>query len=135
MTGSAYAVATSPRVSPHSRAVTLAFAGIFGVFGAHRFYTGRTGSGVLQAVTLGGLGVWALYDCIIIATGNFRDGRGRRVLNWEPTDLDDSELDLPPAVAAELEALRAELDELHERLDFTERMLARLPTPVGEDRP
>jgi hypothetical protein len=111
--------------------VTLAFAVMFGVFGAHRFYTGRVGSGVVQAVTLGGLGIWALYDVIIVATGNFRDVHGRRVLNWEPTDLDDPDHDLPPAVAAELEALRAELDEMHERLDFAERILARLP-PSGE---
>jgi len=123
------------QVSPHSRAVTLAFAAIFGVFGAHRFYTGRTGTGVLQAVTLGGLGVWALIDVILIATGNFRDADGRRVLNWDPTDLDDPYTELPPAVAAEIAALRAELDELHERLDFTERMLARLPAAAEEERP
>jgi hypothetical protein len=134
VTGSSYAVEASPRVSPHSRGVTLAFAALFGVFGAHRFYTGRVGSGVVQAVTLGGLGIWALYDVIIVATGNFRDARGRRVLNWEPTDMDDPDNDLPPAVAAELTALREELDELHERLDFTERMLARLPSTSGEGR-
>lgn len=123
------------QVSPHSRAVALAFALIFGVFGAHRFYTGRTGSGVLQAVTLGGLGVWALYDAIMIATGNFRDANGRRLLSWEPTDFDDPYTELPPPVAAEIAALRAELDEVHERLDFTERMLARLPAASGEERP
>ena len=134
MTGSDYEVEPRPRVSPFSRGVTLAFAVTFGVFGAHRFYTGRIGSGVLQAVTVGGLGIWALYDMILIATGNFRDGQGRRVLNWEPTDLDDPEGELPPAVAAEFAALRAELDDMHERLDFAERMLARLPAPAAEAR-
>jgi TM2 domain-containing protein len=121
-------------ISPHSRAVALALAATLGVFGAHRFYTGRIGSGILQAVTLGGLGFWWLYDLIIVASGNFRDDDGRRVVNWDPTDLDDRYGELPPAVAAELGALRAELDELHERLDFTERLLARLPSSAGEDR-
>jgi hypothetical protein len=121
------------QASPHSRSVSLAFALLFGVFGAHRFYTGRVGTGVLQAVTLGGLGIWALYDAIIIATGNFRDSEGRRVLSWDPTDFDEPSFQLPPAVAAEIAALRAELDEVHERLDFTERLLAQLP--AGEKRP
>jgi hypothetical protein len=121
-------------VSPRSRAVTLAFAMIFGVFGAHRFYTGRIGSGVLQAVTLGGLGIWALIDAILIATGNFRDVEGRRVLNWEPTELEDPYRELPPAVAAEFALLRRELDDMHERLDFAERLLQR-PPPSGPEEP
>lgn len=134
MTLPRYEVDRRPPVSPHSRAVTLAFAVTFGVFGAHRFYTGKVGTGALQAVTLGGLGIWAMYDMILVATGNFRDAQGRRVLNWDPTDMDEVEGDLPPAVAAEFSALRAELDDMHERLDFAERMLARLPAPAGEDR-
>ena len=120
--------------SPRSRGVALALAVVLGPFGAHRFYTGRISSAVLQALTLGGLGLWALYDAIMIATGNFRDEEGRRLVRWDPTDLDDPYGELPPAVAAELSALRAELDDLHERLDFTERMLARLPAAAGEER-
>lgn len=127
MTGPQTPLPVHYETSPHSRSVALAFSLIFGVFGAHRFYTGRTGTGVLQAVTLGGLGIWALYDAIIIATGNFRDAEGRRVLSWDPTDFDEPYSQLPPAVAAEIAALRAELDEVHERLDFTERLLAQLP--------
>lgn len=120
--------------SPRSRGVALALAAVLGCFGAHRFYTGRIGSGILQLCTLGGLGLWMLYDVIMIATGNFRDASGRRLLSWDPTDLDDPYGELPPAVAAELSALRAELDEVHERLDFAERILARLPAPAGDER-
>jgi TM2 domain-containing membrane protein YozV len=54
----------------------------FGVFGAHRFYVGKTGSAILQLVTLGGLGIWALIDTIIIASGGFTDGNGKRITRW-----------------------------------------------------
>lgn len=47
-----------------------------GVFGAHRFYVGKIGTGILMLVTLGGLGIWALIDFIIIAVGNFTDKEG-----------------------------------------------------------
>ncbi len=47
-----------------------------GGFGVHRFYCGKIGTGVLQLLTLGGLGIWALVDFIMIATGNFKDSTG-----------------------------------------------------------
>jgi hypothetical protein len=52
---------------------------LLGVFGAHRFYVGKIGTGVLQLVTLGGLGLWMLYDLVLIITTQFRDGDGRRL--------------------------------------------------------
>lgn len=120
--------------SPRSRGVALALAVVLGPFGAHRFYVGRIGSGILQLCTLGGLGLWMLYDAIMIATGNFRDSNDRRLLTWDPTDFDDPYGELPPEVAAELAALRADLDAVHERLDFAERILARLPASAGDER-
>jgi TM2 domain-containing membrane protein YozV len=53
-----------------------------GVLGAHRFYVGKAGTGVLQILTLGGLGVWALVDWIMIMTGAFRDSEGRALKQW-----------------------------------------------------
>ncbi len=55
---------------------------VLGVFGAHRFYAGKTMTGVLQLVTLGGLGLWTLYDMIMIVIGNFTDGEGNRITEW-----------------------------------------------------
>jgi hypothetical protein len=55
---------------------------IFGVFGAHRFYVGKTGSAIVQLCTLGGLGIWAMVDAIIIASGGFTDGDGRPITRW-----------------------------------------------------
>jgi hypothetical protein len=52
-----------------------------GGFGVHRFYTGHTVIGVIQLLTLGGCGVWALVDLVIILTGNFKDIQGNTIKN------------------------------------------------------
>ena len=52
---------------------------LLGVFGAHRFYVGRTASGLAQLFTLGGLGLWMLYDLILILTAQFRDADEKRI--------------------------------------------------------
>src|SRR2546425_7290358 len=56
-------------VSERSRGVALGLAVIGGMFGLHRFYTGRAASGVCMCLTLGGLGIWYLYDIVVIAAG------------------------------------------------------------------
>ncbi|MBP6874580.1 MAG: TM2 domain-containing protein [Candidatus Eisenbacteria bacterium] len=53
-----------------------------GVFGAHRFYVGKIGTGLLQLFTLGALGVWTLIDFIMIIVGSFRDQEGRPLTRW-----------------------------------------------------
>ena len=53
-----------------------------GVFGVHRFYAGKIGTGVLQLLTLGGLGIWWLVDMIMIVVGAFRDGDGEKITEW-----------------------------------------------------
>lgn len=57
--------------------VTLMLCWSLGMLGVHRFYTKNTGYGLLQLLTCGGLGVWALIDFIMILSGSYRDGEGR----------------------------------------------------------
>lgn len=68
--------------SPHARAKVLAMGLVLGVFGAHRFTVDRRVSAFLQAFTLGGLGLWWLYDMVELISGDFTDNRGRPVRHW-----------------------------------------------------
>src|SRR6267378_4525551 len=89
-----------PEVSERSRAVALILQILGGPLGLHRFYVGRWQTGILMAVTLGGMGLWWVFDLVILLAGEFRD------------------------LAEQLHALRNEVGDLAERVDFAERMLA-----------
>ena len=72
------------RVGMSERRILPAFLLCFflGVFGAHRFYAGKIGTGILELLTFGGLGIWWLVDMILILTGSFRDGEGQKITEW-----------------------------------------------------
>ena len=55
-------------------AILLCF--FLGMFGIHRFYVGKIGTGILMLITLGGFGIWTLIDFIVLVTGNFKDKEG-----------------------------------------------------------
>jgi TM2 domain-containing membrane protein YozV len=57
----------------------LLLAIFLGAFGAHRFYVGKVGTAILQLLTCGGVGIWAIVDIIMIATGSFTDKEGRKL--------------------------------------------------------
>jgi TM2 domain-containing membrane protein YozV len=52
---------------------------LLGTLGIHRFYAGKIGTGILQLLTFGGLGIWTLIDLIIIAVGKFTDKEGKSI--------------------------------------------------------
>jgi hypothetical protein len=60
--------------------ITLLLCIFVGSLGAHRFYTGHFGIGVVQLLTLGLCGIWTIIDLISILTGNYRDAWGRPLL-------------------------------------------------------
>jgi len=62
--------------SEKSNTVAALLCFFLGCFGIHRFYVGKVGTGILQLVTLGGLGIWALIDFIMIVLQKFTDGEG-----------------------------------------------------------
>ncbi|MBS7292359.1 MAG: TM2 domain-containing protein, partial [Bacteroidales bacterium] len=52
---------------------------VLGGFGVHRFYTGNTTTGIIMLLTLGGCGIWALIDIIMIACNTYVDGNGQHL--------------------------------------------------------
>ena len=69
-------------VSDKKRLLATILALLFGVLGAHRFYVGKTGSAILQLFTLGGLGIWAFIDFVIVVFGEFTDAQGKKITAW-----------------------------------------------------
>ena len=61
--------------------MTLLLCFFVGGFGVHRFYVGKIGTGIIQLLTLGGCGVWAFIDFILICIGNFTDADGKVIKN------------------------------------------------------
>ena len=115
-------------VSPKSRLVAFLVGAPFGVVGAHRFYVGKTGSGIGMIFTLGGMGVWWLVDMIMILSGEFRDADHKRVVRWMVDEefLAAAARPRDQQVLEEVETMRAELFDLQERVDFMERTLAQV---------
>ncbi len=89
-------------ISPKSRLRTALFAFFLGVFGAHRFYIGRTRTAIVMLLlTIAGwgesilcfvghgffvavwfimaAGIWAFVDFIVAVTGNMTDKEGRLI--------------------------------------------------------
>jgi len=86
-------------ISPKSRLVTTLLAWFLGIFGAHRFYLGKTGTavgmlilGILGYATmwvwgfgflfLTAVGIWAFIDFIYAVIGNMKDKEGKLIKNW-----------------------------------------------------
>ena len=117
-----------PPASSRSRGVALVLASLGGLFGLHRFYTGRTESGIWMAVTLGGLSFWWLYDMVLLIAGEFRDVDGLPLREWAVAEatagraggVDSRQL---AQLTDQLDLMQQQLGELAERMDFTERLL------------
>ena len=75
--------------SRKSRLVTFLLAFFLGMFGAHRFYVGKTATAIAQlvlSVTVVGMLVsapWVLVDWIVALSGNFKDSEGRKITRWD----------------------------------------------------
>ena len=116
-----------PEISERSRGVALALGFFGGFFGLHRFYVGKPQTGIAMIVTFGGLGIWWLYDMVLLASGEFRDADDLPLRNWSVEDSrhrsgrSDARVE---QVEQQLDALRDQFNDLAERVDFAERMLA-----------
>ena len=80
-----------------------------------------------MALTLGGLGMWWLYDMVVVVAGEFRDSEGLLVRNWnvaETVGIAGADRPTVSLMVDQMEQLQQQIGELAERLDFAERLLA-----------
>lgn len=63
----------APTYSSKSGKSALIYCILFGIFGAHRFYVGRTRSGFLSLISIGFLGIWTAIDLIALLRNKFTD--------------------------------------------------------------
>ncbi len=66
-----------PTKSEKDWLVTLLICFFLGGIGIHRFYVGKTGTGIIWLLTFGLCGFGTLYDFIMIACSKFTDGNGK----------------------------------------------------------
>lgn len=82
-------VITKKNISSKSRLAAFLLAFFLGMLGVHRFYVGKTGSGIAQLIltitVIGAFvtGIWVLIDWIMILSGQFKDGQGKLITKWE----------------------------------------------------
>ena len=62
-----------PGISRKSKTTALLLCIFLGGLGAHRFYVGKGGTGILYLFTAGLFGIGWIIDIIRIVTGSFRD--------------------------------------------------------------
>ena len=86
-------------ISPKSRLATVLLACFLGIFGAHRFYIGKTRTAIVMLIlsvfylvtvrfwgtviiSMAVVGFWALIDFIFAVSGIMKDKEGRLIKNW-----------------------------------------------------
>ena len=73
-----YEIQQAPK-SSRSYIVNLLLAMFLSGFGIHRFYTGYILIGIIQLLTEGGFGIWALIDLIALVMNSYRDAEGNEL--------------------------------------------------------
>jgi len=72
----------APTTSNKSRGVALALCILLGFFGAHLFYVGKAGRGILYIFTAGLFFIGIVVNFFSILGGSFKDSDGLPLKNW-----------------------------------------------------
>ncbi len=93
----------APGVSSFKRLVALLLSsgGLFGIFGLHRFYVGKIGTGIIWFFTGGLFMIGQIIDFVMILTGQFKDRYGLPLVVWQDKEeLKDNKFKAKPAMPA-----------------------------------
>jgi len=69
-------------ISTKSRTTTFILVFLVGVFGIHRFYVGKVGTGLIWLFTFGCFGLEAVIDFWLVLLGGFKDKEGNIISRW-----------------------------------------------------
>ena len=118
-------------ISRRSRGLALALSFFGGVFGLHRFYVDKPRTAIAMLLTFGGCGIWYFYDLVLVAAGEFRDSEDLPLRNWGLSESSFAQNRLVGRaeqrvneLEEQFDGLRQQFNDLAERVDFAERMLA-----------
>lgn len=78
-TRQAFNQAADPNISDKDWLTTLLICLFVGGLGVHRFYVGKSGTGVLWLLTFGCFGIGTIIDFIMIVCGKFEDANGKAI--------------------------------------------------------
>lgn len=84
--------AASNKISSRSRTIALILGigpAMAGICGLQRLYVGKVWTGLLYLMTAGLFGIGQVIDVILIAGGQFKDDRDRRLELWEGSSTTD----------------------------------------------
>lgn len=108
--------------SPKNKTIALLLCIFLGMFGAHRYYVGKIGTGVLWTFTGGVVGIGWLVDLFTIIGGGFYDADGL-ALRWQPTQEETAAAEEAAAyMDADAVELWARWDSCHDQYPQQERM-------------
>lgn len=68
--------------SPKSKLIALLLCLFLGNFGAHNFYAGRVGRGIVYLITQGVFGLGIIYDFVMILLDKYEDKDGLFFTEW-----------------------------------------------------
>jgi len=88
----------------------------------------QSGPGVAETILIA-MTIGATMIAVVRLLGPIATAFGRRLEGKDSTHAVDAELDALRERLGEVESLRERVMELEERVDFTERMLAKSPEP------
>lgn len=111
--------------SPRSRLAAALLCLLLGWTGAHRFYAGKAGTGLLMALTAGGFGIWSLLDLMLILCGVFTDAAGQPLSSWMPVEAAG-----PPRA----EELRGRMDRIDRQLTSLQGVMLDMADKVDRRR-